>query len=214
MDTTIEQLIVGQLHTNAYLVCDRRKEAICIIDPGDDAAYITDHILASGCRPVAILLTHGHFDHCLAAFELQNTFDVPVYLDRKDEFLVDRMQSTATKYLGHSVVEPSPQIDVWIEDEIHLSVGPFEINVIACPGHTPGGVSYGFGSDVFTGDTLFAEGLIGDWRHAYSDKKAVMESVSRLLALPENTRIHPGHGNETTVGNELIFREAEKKVYS
>jgi hydroxyacylglutathione hydrolase len=210
----IERLPVGGMKTNAYLVSDRDSSTLVVVDPGDDAQYLMDHVSASGKTPAGILLTHGHFDHCIAAFELQVSYGIPVYLQKLDQFLIGRLRETASRYLGYAVVEPPPRIDRPLDREKTLDIGSLHIGIIACPGHTPGSLSYRFGNSVLTGDTVFADGLVGEWNHAYSSKTDLTASVNRILALPSDTVLYPGHGEETTVGRELAFREAGGDVYS
>lgn len=197
----IQTLIVGQLQTNCYLVSDPGSHEAFIIDPGDDASYIADVILKHHVSPIAILATHGHFDHILSAFELQHTFSIPVYLNDRDAFLASRMRETAQHYLSVPVVEPPPIVDPEFQKRKFFMVGSYRFDVLETPGHTPGGVSFYCKKEqiCFTGDTVFAHGAIGDWHHEYSDKQTLLASVKKILALPKRTLLYPGHGDETTV---------------
>lgn len=198
----ITRLVVGALETNCYLVSDPSNGETVIIDPGDDAQYIGDTILRDKLRPVAVAATHGHFDHILAAFELTKMFSIPFAINPDDAFLVSRMRETATHFLGRDVVEPPPEITLHLKQGTQLRFGSFSLSVDQVPGHTPGGVMFSVGKQVMCGDTVFAGGGVGDWRHSYSDKDTLFASVRRILSLPDNTTLNPGHGDETTVEEE------------
>jgi len=202
----IQTFIVGQLQTNCYLVSDDTSHQALIIDPGDDANYIAEKITADNLQPIAILATHGHFDHILGAFELQQIFSLPFFIHPKDLFLLKRMRETAEHYLGISVIEPSPVKPKEFPKDMKIQLGEMYVNVLETPGHTPGGVSFYFQKEniCFTGDTVFAGGAIGDWRHEYSDKQLLLRSVKEIVSLPQETILYPGHGDQTTVAEAHI----------
>jgi glyoxylase-like metal-dependent hydrolase (beta-lactamase superfamily II) len=197
----IQTLVVGQLQTNCYLVSDRLSNETLIIDPGDDASYISDVILRDKLIPTAILATHGHFDHILGAFELQHSFSIPFYVHPSDMFLLQRMRKTAEHYLRIPIVEPPPIPDPTMQKSTRVMVGSSCFDSIDAPGHTPGGVSFYCKKEgvCFVGDTVFAHGAVGDWRHDYSDKALLLQSVKKILSLPEKTMLYPGHGDRTTI---------------
>lgn len=208
----IERLRVGGLQTNCYLVIDRLSEQCLIIDPGDDGEYLTDHIEKSQSTLAAIVATHGHFDHILAAWQVQQTYHVPFYLNPRDVFLLKRMRQTASHYLAISVVEPPPSDIKPLSGKTMIQCGTTAFQVIETPGHTPGSISLYAPSlhVVFSGDTLFCDGAIGDWHHEYSDKDALFASVAQLLSLPTFTAVLPGHGPETTVGDQRPYFENKR----
>jgi len=202
----VQTLIVGQLQTNCYLLSDGESREAIVIDPGDDASYIADTLVSGKLTPRAIWATHGHFDHVLSAFELQHMFSIPFYIHPEDEFLLPRMQKTAAYYLKIPIVELPPHPSKELQKQTHITVGRFVLEILETPGHTPGGVSFYSQTDriCFTGDTVFAGGAIGDWRHEYSDKETLLKSVHRILSLPENTILYPGHGEQTTVKGAIL----------
>jgi hydroxyacylglutathione hydrolase len=203
MSIHIQTYPLGSLQTNCHLIT---SEGSCvIIDPADSADFLLEEVQRKNLTLVALLATHGHFDHILAAGEIQLSFPVPLFIHKKDEFLVKRLHTTARYYLGYEPTAPVPTII----KELHpgtLDVGPFTFEVTHVPGHTPGGCSFYLAADqaLFTGDTLFRE-AIGEYSHAYSDVKELRRSVSKLLAYPEETIIYPGHGELTSVGSEKDF---------
>jgi len=202
----IQTLTVGQLQTNCYLVSDAQSKETLIIDPGDEASFIGDTILSGHLKPIAVLATHGHFDHVLSAFELIHIFHIPFYLHPNDEFLLESLKKTAEYYLKIPIVELPPTPSKTLQKKTSISLGQSRFVIRQTPGHTPGGVSFICKKEhiAFTGDTIFADGAIGNFRHMYSDKEALLISVEKILSLPQETILYPGHGGQTTVNQERV----------
>lgn len=198
----VETLSVGQLATNCYIVFDTKTKDAVIIDPGDDGNYIAEKILALQIHPHAILLTHGHFDHMLGAYELQKILNIPVYMNKKDNFLVQRMKESAEYYLHRAIVEQKPILRAISAKK--LVFGTISVDIIDTPGHTPGSVSFVFPDmhAVFTGDTVFAEGGVGRTDFWYSSQEKLDNSVKKIFLLPEDYSMYPGHGKISTIGQE------------
>jgi hydroxyacylglutathione hydrolase len=190
---SIELLTVGQMAANCYLVQDRASGEILIIDPGEDANYIAEHVMRLQGKPVAVLATHGHFDHILGARELQLTFDIPFRIHTKDTFLVARMQETAAHFLGRTVIESPPVVDSTFSDMEKILLGESELMVLETPGHTPG-------------STIFAQGGVGRTDFSYSEPLKLSVSLDRILEHPSQMRLLPGHGEETTVHEAMSLR--------
>jgi len=191
---------LGELQANCYLL-ENDGEAL-IIDPADDANFLLEEVQRKNISLKALFATHGHFDHVMAAGEIQLSFDTPFYIHKKDLFLIDRLESTAEHFLGHKeVIIPPKNITNIIFKTIHVT--RFAINVIETPGHTPGGVCYYFPEEqaLFTGDTLFAE-AVGRTDLSYCSKKDLWVSLRKILALPEETTIFPGHGDSSYIAQE------------
>jgi len=195
---TVSTLPVGQLETNCYIAAF--DDIGYVIDPGDDGTYIAEVLQKMNITPRAILLTHGHFDHALAVFEVSLAFDIPTLVSKFDMPILRRMKETAQHFLGYKVIEPIPQNVKNYEDSNDL-MATWNIKIIYTPGHTPGSVSLVFDGYpmVFTGDTLFTDGLVGDTSHAYSDAKQLQTSIRTLCLLPDETIVFPGHGDETNI---------------
>ncbi len=210
---TIERLTVGQMAANCYVVQEASSGALVIIDPGEDANYIAEHVLKLQGEPLAIIATHGHFDHILGARELQLTFGIPFYIHAADSFLVARMQETAAHFLGRHIVETSPVIDKTLVDKQEITLGANTLTVIETPGHTPGSICLYTKTEnvVFTGDTIFADGGVGRTDFSYSEPLKLAVSLDRILSLKAETRLLPGHGEETTV-RERILTSASQGV--
>lgn len=188
----ILQYPLGQLQANCYFLI--QDNDCLIIDPADDASFILEELQRRNLRLAAMFATHGHFDHVMAAGEIQKSFNVPLYIFEEDMFLIDRLIQTAEHFLGYKPVIFKP---VTVNQ---LTVIDFPFQIIKTPGHTPGSVCYYFEKEqiIFTGDTLFKQG-IGRYDHSYSSKKDLMQSIKKILKLPEETIIYPGHGEETSV---------------
>lgn len=195
------------MQANCYLLIDKPTKETLIIDPGDDAQYIIETITSMNLTPKKILATHGHFDHIMAAFELQQTLKIPFLLHEADKFLVSRMHETAEHFLGCSIVEPSPSVDASIVEEQMVDLGRLTIKIHHTPGHTPGSVCLEVvGKNIlFTGDTIFAEGGVGRTDFSYSDSDAMKSSLVRILSLSGDMILLPGHGKDTTVAQEKGF---------
>ncbi|OGM32301.1 hypothetical protein A2962_00990 [Candidatus Woesebacteria bacterium RIFCSPLOWO2_01_FULL_39_61] len=193
-------LIVGQLKTNCYIIYDKKESDCIILDPGDDADYIIHVIDSHKLKPTKIIASHAHFDHILAALELQLAFNIPFLVNRKDEFLVTRMKSSAKHFLGIEVDDP-PKINKYLKPLDKLKVGNYRLHIIATPGHTPGSVSI-FEKNtniLFAGDLLFAEGSVGRSDFKYSDPEVLRVSLSKIMKLPKETIVYSGHGEPFTL---------------
>ena len=206
----IEKLIVGQLQTNCYLVWDKVTNEGVIIDPGDDAEYILNRIRDLDIKPLFILATHGHFDHVLAVLELKLVLKTPFLINEKDLFLVERAVQSAKFFTGEKE-GLKPFIDKFIKEDDIISFGKEgKLKVVETPGHSPGGVVFeGRGvlfrkkqACLFSGDTLFKDG-IGTTQYSYCSQADLIASIkNKLFKLPDETIVYPGHGEETTVGEE------------
>lgn len=187
--TDITILSVGQMATNCYIV------GPVIIDPGDDAEYIIDHVRQ---KPKLIIATHGHFDHIMAAFAIQKTYNIPVYIHLSDTFLVHRMRESARHFLGITT-DPPPEITPITNDTYE------GLRVIHTPGHTPGSICLAYDEVLFSGDTIFKGGEVGRIDHRYSSVFDLGRSLSRILSNPPQTQLLCGHGEPSTVGEESRF---------
>lgn len=196
----IRKLVTGQLQTNCYLVFDNQAPNVIIIDSGDDADYIARIITDLNKTPSKIIATHGHFDHVLAVTELKLAYDIPFLIHKNDEFLLKRLQSTAKHFLGVKT-DPAPLVDKYLKEGDEIEVGKYVLKVIETPGHTPGGISlYCKKAKVlFAGDTIFEKGGVGRTDFVYANNSHLMESIRKLLKLPEETVVYTGHGGKTTI---------------
>jgi len=185
----IKCLKVGQLQTNCYLVWDELSSDCFIIDPGDDADFITTEILQLKLKPQAILLTHGHYDHCLGCLELKLNFNIPIYLNPKDNFLYQNASKSASHWSRSKEtfkLPPTTPIENWnLKIENYFTVTP-------SPGHTPGSVCFYSAPHLFVGDTIFENG-VGRTDFSYSSSRDLQKSITKILSYPEETLIYSGH---------------------
>jgi len=195
----IKTLLVGELQTNCYLVWDDKTKEGIIIDPADEANFISEQILSLKFKPVAIYATHGHFDHILASYELQLAFTIPFYIHPKDLFLVNNLTKNASFWTKRKIIEMPPK-------EVRPPRGRTSkgIEILHTPGHTPGSVCLYFSNEgiLFTGDTLFADG-VGRTDLSYSSKIDLSASLEKIFKLPPKTKIYPGHGESSTLGKSF-----------
>ena len=229
-DTVVSQVVlrrigVGPLQTNCWALHASGCPQALVVDPGDEPARILDSV--ADLQVTAIVLTHAHFDHVLAVPDLTAALGAPVLahpddapvwphelatLHRNGHF--DAGTATAELLTAGHPLRPDPRRPLWdghadryLADGDVLSVGPLRVHVQHTPGHTPGGISLvlpggaGQRGHVLTGDTLFpgGPGLTG-W--PLSDFPTILTSVRRLLDLPAETLVHPGHGPDTTIADE------------
>jgi glyoxylase-like metal-dependent hydrolase (beta-lactamase superfamily II) len=201
-----KKLVVGPLQTNCYLYFSKNRSCL-IVDPGDDAEYITDKINEYNLNPIAIIATHGHFDHILSVDQLKKTFNIPFLVSKKDEFLVKSMAQRAKKWLGRKIYEQNPKIDNYLEDKLSLEIN--KLKIIKTPGHTPGGICIYVKEEklLFTGDTIFSDGYVGRTDFSYSNKLDLENSIKLILQLPDETKILSGHGEETNVKKEKKYHK-------
>ena len=202
----IKTLVVGQMKTNCYIIYNNSEDSAIVIDPGDDADYIIGQLNAVGSNPKEIIATHGHFDHNMAAYELQSAYNIPFLISDKDEFLLKKIPMSAKYFVNIKSVKV-PKIDKFLKQEKKIEIYDNYFEILEIPGHTPGSVGLynPIEKILFSGDTIFKDGSIGRYDYSYSNKNNLLKSINRILSLPADTVIYPGHGRETCVSNELIY---------
>lgn len=187
---------------NTYFVI--ADDQVIIIDPGSDGSSIASRINRMSWKPLAILLTHGHFDHVNGAEYLQKHLGVPVYVHQLDEVMIGDPSLNGADtfgFDGHYDIK----CKTFISDET-LTFGPISLKAIHTPFHTPGSVSYYVKEKgwLFSGDTLFKNSIgrsdlpLGSFRNIHT-------SLAKLQKLAPETIVYPGHGPKTTIGDELSF---------
>lgn len=227
---TIDTLCLGGLSTNCYLVYDKMTKNAIVIDPADSAEFLSEQITRLKLNLKAIIATHGHFDHNLAAGELQLILSnnkaieqssnriIPYYIHKDDLFLLRTMNQSASYWLKYKVNKPLPQNIKFLKQRL-FQISDFKFQIVHTPGHTPGsiclyienkaGVATGktvptesTQSILFSGDTIFKNN-IGRYDFSYSNKDALHKSLKQILSLPKKTIILPGHGESTTIEQEI-----------
>lgn len=193
---------VGALEVNCYIVWDAGTLEGVIIDPGADAAEIEAAVKSEGVKVRCVINTHGHFDHVGADGAMKATFGAPVAIHPKDAALMADAHEHGIFFGVNTPKQSEP--DILLEDGQIIEFGPLKLKVIHTPGHTRGGVCLYMedGKALFTGDTLFA-GSVGRTDFEGGSMDDLMSSITdKLLPLGDEVRVLPGHGPESTIGEE------------
>lgn len=193
-------VVVGAFQVNCYILVSSTGQAL-VIDPGDDTGSIAATLRENKCRVAAYLVTHGHMDHIGGLAEMTRLFPAPILMHPDDAAWAFSPENAALPY--YETPEQPAVIDRSASDMQRHEDGGLTYEVIATPGHSPGGVCYYFDAEktLFTGDTLFS-GSIGRTDLKGSDERVMQRSLRRLMQLPDDTVVYPGHGPRTTLGRE------------
>lgn len=200
----VESRVVGMLQTNSYLLGDPATRQAVVIDPGGDGQAIAARIQSLGLKLVAILNTHGHYDHVMDAWTLKEKQGGEIHMHPLDIPIVEQSMVTMGAYFGLKPLAGPIRIDRDLREGDVLRFGGLVLNVLETPGHTPGHVSFWMkkARRVFVGDTLFA-GSIGRTDFPGGSYAQLICSVrQKIFCLEDDTAVHPGHGPSTTVGRE------------
>lgn len=199
----IQSYCLGDLATNAYLVWNKKTLSATLIDPADSGDFLSEEILRHQLKLEKIVLTHGHFDHCLGLLEVKLNFpDTPVFMNSEDQFLIKNARQNAKHWLNREV-DPVPVPSQDLARQIDIEMAGVNFEIIPTPGHTPGSVSF-YSADeklLFSGDTLFKQ-AVGRTDFSYSSPEDLNLSLKKLFVLPKETKVLSGHGEETTIGAE------------
>lgn len=187
----IKTLTLGALDTNCYLVWDELTSQALIIDPADDGTAINDQILNLQLKPLAIVLTHGHFDHVLGSLEVKTAWNIPILIHPADKELLAKANSSA-KYWTGIAGDPVPPADDFLKDGQALNIGHSALTIIHTPGHTKGQIALYNDEVIFVGDTIFKEG-VGRTDFSYSNSKQLRQSIDKIKTLGQKL-VYPGHG--------------------
>ncbi len=195
---------LGYIQTNCYVISNQHKECL-IIDPGGHAAEFIRELKKLQLKPLAILLTHAHFDHIGAVDQVRDAYSIPVYLHKAEEkWLKDPLKNGSGKYAEIPSIS-CKDADHLMEKEQEMNIGDFSFQLLVTPGHSPGSVTFYFKEEGFAivGDTLF-QNSIGRTDLPGGNQQQLMDSIhTKLLSMPEDTIIYPGHGTATTISEEM-----------
>ncbi|MDD3219884.1 MAG: MBL fold metallo-hydrolase [Lachnospiraceae bacterium] len=201
---TIGQKVLGMVSTNCYFLLNKETKEMIIVDPADDAVAIDGIVHKMEGKPVAILLTHGHFDHIMAAEALRKEYNIKIYIHEEEKQVLESPSiNLSSSWSAAYVLEA----DEWVKDGQELRLAGFKIQVIHTPGHTQGSACFYFPEEgvLVSGDTLFAES-VGRTDFPTASPSAMKRSLQKLLStLPENVTVLPGHSETTTIEHEKRY---------
>ena len=188
----IDSIMVGPIMTNCYLLSDETAGVCALIDPGDEAPRVLDMVARSGCQLQYILLTHGHYDHVGSAGTLRREHKARLYCEPVD--------CRGTQLLPLK----ADDVDSGYEEGETIAVDELKFTVWHTPGHTEGGVVLLCGEYLFAGDTVF-QGSMGRTDLEGGDDRKMEQSLRKFakLPIPRGTQLLPGHGDFSTLGEEL-----------
>jgi len=198
----IEELIVGPLQTNCYILGDETTHEGIVIDPGGDAPLILEAIKRLELQIQLVVNTHGHFDHIMANREVMEATEAPLAIHPDDAAMLTNPLRSFSFFLGK--FRPSPPATVSLQEGDLVPVGTLSLQVLHTPGHSPGSVSLWQEQEkaVFSGDVLFNMS-IGRTDFPGGSHLTLLQSIrDKLFALPDSTVVYSGHGPKTTIGFE------------
>lgn len=200
----IETFVTGIIGTNTYLgINEKTKEAV-LVDPAACPKKLLRYIEEEGIKVQAILLTHGHFDHIMGIDDFRKHYDVPVYAGEKERALLNDAHWNQSDIYTNGYVFSGA---VYVKDGEVLTAAGFDFKVLFTPGHTPGGVCYYAETEkiLFSGDTLFANSVGRTDFEGGSMSELLRGIREKLMTLPDDTKVLPGHMNATVIGHERMY---------
>jgi hydroxyacylglutathione hydrolase len=198
----LETFLVGPLQCNCTIVGDETTHEAMVIDPGDNIPEVLSRLAKHGLKLRQIVVTHAHIDHVGGAVQLKRATSAPILLNENDLPLL-KMMDVQAGWLGIETPQVAPP-DTSAEEGMVVGIAGHTAQVFHTPGHTPGSICLHFAPEklLIAGDTLFA-GSIGRTDLPCGDSRKILRSIhDRLLPLPDDTRVIPGHGPRTTIGEE------------
>ena len=195
--------VVGPVQTNCYFLSDTNGNCV-VVDPGEEAARIIDYIEKKDLKPVAILLTHGHFDHIGAVDEVREKYDIKVYAAAAEK---ETLQNTDINLSSQFGAGFKVEADEYLNDGQEIELLGEKVRCILIPGHTKGGMCYYFTNSgmLFSGDTLFQQS-VGRTDFPGGSMSEIVRSIrEKLFILPDYVRVYTGHGMMTTIKDEKML---------
>ena len=201
-DWTLQTLTLGPLQMNAYLVWSQSAGEAILVDPGDEPERLREAVAETGCHLGLLLCTHGHLDHIGAAAAVQELWDLPLHCHPEDRPLIDALPQIQTAYGFSPTTVPHLAPD--LQHGLQLPFAGTVLEVRHVPGHSPGHVMFILGKDALVGDCIF-RGSVGRTDLPGASFSQLARSIrEQIYTLPDTTRLHPGHGPATSVGQEKM----------
>lgn len=201
----IKTIIVGPLWVNSYIVWDRDTREGILVDPGDEGKKLISFIKKNTLQIRSIVITHGHFDHIKDADYVSTALQAPVSAHRAELPFIEHAAEQSAMF-GFPPIRP-PHVDTFLDEGDTLALGSGSLEVHHVPGHSPGSIMLHSRQDriAVVGDLIFYES-VGRTDLPAGDYETLLLSIrNHILSLPDDTRILPGHGEETTVGHEKVY---------
>lgn len=196
----VKTIVTGHYRENCHLLYGSESRECFVIDPGSEENIIWNEIIENKLSIKAVLATHAHFDHIGAVDFLRNQTQAPFYLHAAEDSILQKASFYSQLFQGTSLVVPT--VDCFLNPKTELSLEDSPLQVLETPGHTPGGVSFYIESILFSGDVWF-QGKFGQNDFPGSDAQKLSDSLEKkLMILPDETLVYPGHGKTTTIGAE------------
>lgn len=205
----IQSFTCGPFQTNAYIISCKISNKCAIVDPAPDSFHeIVECIEKNKLIPELILLTHSHFDHIGDLKKVKDYYKIPVCIHPADR---DNVETPGSDGVPFFMSIPKTEIDTLLTDQQVMQLGELSFKVLHTPGHSPGGVCFYFAEKavLISGDTLF-KGSIGNLSLPTANIPDMSASLAILSKLPEKTKVYPGHGTSTTIGNESWLSSPEE----
>jgi glyoxylase-like metal-dependent hydrolase (beta-lactamase superfamily II) len=199
----IERFVMGMVGTNCYLIINEETKQTVLVDPADCPKKLTDHIEEDGLQLEAILLTHGHYDHIMGIDALRAHYPVPVYAHEAEEAVLTDPHANLSDMSSPYVYKDA----VYVKDGQVLELAGCKFKVLHTPGHTPGGCCYYVEEDgiLISGDTLFCNSVGRTDFPGGSMSQLVRGIKEKLMVLPDETQVLPGHMDLTNIGYERNY---------
>ena len=203
MNLAIRMMVLGPVQTNCFFLINEDTKEVLVIDPADHAQKIIEWMKSENLKPVAILLTHGHFDHIMGVEGIRKEYGIPVYASRDEVDVLAKPQLNVSTMMGAYL---SMKADELFCDGDVLELAGMKLKVISTPGHTIGSVCFYIEEEkvLISGDTLF-EASVGRTDFPTGSSRQLIESIkTRLFILLDDTSVFPGHGGTTSIGYEKL----------
>ena len=199
----VKKVVVGIFEANCYILWDEKDKEAIVVDPGEEGERIIEVIRKDSLKIRSIVNTHTHIDHIGANDFLREKTEAPLLAHSADVFLLQNAELNLSALTGKDRSFGLP--DRVLEEGDEIRVGGFSLRILHTPGHTPGGICLYGDNKLFSGDTLFAGG-IGRTDLAAGDLRELQKSIKdKILTLPDEVVVYPGHGPSTTVGKERRY---------